>query len=156
MFVVTKAGILRWNNLFFLNLNKWFEDVYNCNRKKGLYVSVDCWNVHLSWQLGLSACTHFLLLLWQLLYSLVFWQWSLLRNIWSITRVSPPRAHAVKQKGHFLVSLPTLSNQHRERHKEAGPVCSGEESRTLLYTGNAGAGKATNSSAPSTAACTTK
>ena len=43
-------------------------------------------------------------------------------------------AHAVKEKRHFLVSLPTLSNQDRELNKEA--VLSAHEyteSRILLF-----------------------
>ena len=33
------------------------------------------------------------------------------------TQVSPPPAHAVQEKIHFLISLPTLSNQDRDLHK---------------------------------------
>ena len=34
-----------------------------------------------------------------------------LSSVWSVAHISPPSAHAVKDKRHFPVSLPTLSNQ---------------------------------------------
>ena len=37
----------------------------------------------------------------------------------SVAHVSPPPTHAVKEKMNVLVSLPSLSNQDREHHKEA-------------------------------------
>ena len=37
----------------------------------------------------------------------------------SVTHVSPPTAHVVKEKMTFLVSLSTLSNLDRELHKAA-------------------------------------
>ena len=38
--------------------------------------------------------------------------------VWSVTHVSPSPAHVVKEKRNVLLSLPTLSNQDRELHKD--------------------------------------
>ena len=39
-------------------------------------------------------------------------------SVWSVTQVSSPPAHAVKEKRNVLVSLLTLSNQDREFNNE--------------------------------------
>lgn len=54
-----------------------------------------------------------------ILISRYFTSTSLIQNVWLITHVSLDLAHVVKEETHFLVSLPTLSNQERELHKEA-------------------------------------
>lgn len=58
----------------------------------------------------LKAAASVIFLLKQLLNIAVFQQQSLLQNVWSATRVSPPPpAHAVKEKRNDLALLPTTS-----------------------------------------------
>ena len=74
--------------------------------------------------------------------------------MWSVIHPSPLLANAVKDKTHFLVSLPTLSNQDRELHEEAvlfagRGTSKAQDPPVLIPTPTvAKQGKATNSSAP--------
>ena len=55
-------------------------------------------------------------------------------SVWSVIHVSPPPLMQETEKIHFLVSLPTLSNQDRELHKEVALSANEHaESRILLF-----------------------
>ena len=53
----------------------------------------------------------------------------------TVTHVSPPHAHVVKEERNVPVSLPTLSNQDRELHKDA-VLSAVEGGDWLLQTGS--------------------
>ena len=56
-------------------------------------------------------------------------------SVWSVTHVSPPPAHPVKERIGFLASLPTLSYQVRELNEKA---CEHAVSRILLFAAMSG------------------